>query len=200
MFICQYCKREYSIKKIFERHQKYCLLNPNKIKRKGTNQYTLAKKEGRKIYVSQETRKKMSIAASKQIMSRETKKKISDSRIKFLKENPDMVPYRLNHYSKGESYPEKYFSNIFDIYNIEVFKQYPISIYQLDFAILDKKIDIEIDGEQHYTDKRIIESDKRRNEFLYKEGWKVIRIRWSHYQKLSQIDKENFIKEFISKL
>jgi hypothetical protein len=43
----------------------------------------------------------------------ETKKKISEIRIKYLRENPDKVPYKLNHYSKGESYPEQYFSKIY---------------------------------------------------------------------------------------
>ena len=33
-------------------------------------------------------------------LSQEHKNKISISRIKFLKENPDQVPYLLNHYSK----------------------------------------------------------------------------------------------------
>ena len=35
----------------------------------------------------------------------ETKRKISEIRKKYLFENPDKVPYLLNHYSKGESYP-----------------------------------------------------------------------------------------------
>ena len=39
--------------------------------------------------------------------SEETKKKISEIRKKYLSENPDKVPYKLNH-SSTESYPEKY--------------------------------------------------------------------------------------------
>ena len=55
---------------------------------------------------------KLSFKLKPRKLSEETKKKISESRIKYLKENPDKIPYKLNHYSKGESYPEKYFEEI----------------------------------------------------------------------------------------
>jgi len=42
--------------------------------------------------------------------SQETKDKISKSRIKYLMEHPDKVPYLLNHSSRM-SYPEKIFKN-----------------------------------------------------------------------------------------
>ena len=52
---------------------------------------------------------KLKCKLSPRIHSNETKEKISISRKKYLSEHPDQVPYLLNHYSKGESYPEKYF-------------------------------------------------------------------------------------------
>lgn len=127
--------------------------------------------------------------------SEETKKKISDIRKKYLQENPDKVPYKLNHSSK-ESYPEKYFTEVFENEGIKVVKSFYIGIYELDFCIPDKKIDIEIDGSQHYYDEKIIESDKRRNKFLENNGWNIIRINWSDYQKLGSGSK----KEYISNL
>jgi len=60
--------------------------------------------------------------------SDETKKKISETRIKYLKENPDKVPYLLNH-SRNESYPEKYFNELFNKENIPVIKKYRIGLY-----------------------------------------------------------------------
>lgn len=111
-------------------------------------------------------------------LSEETKRKISESRKKFLKEHPDKVPYLLNHYSKGDSYPEQFF----DKYLINYIKKYHFETYQLDFAHIEKKIDLEIDGDQHFLDKRIIEHDKRRNLFLIELGWTVIRLRWSKFQ------------------
>jgi len=122
----------------------------------------------------------------------ETRKKISEIRKKYLKENPDKVPYLLNH-SRKESYPEKYFTEVFQNEEIEVVKSFHIGLYELDFCIPDKKIDIEIDGSQHYCDEKIVESDKRRNKFLEDDGWDVIRINWSEYQKLNFDEKNKYI-------
>ena len=97
--------------------------------------------------------------------TQETKDKISKHRKEYLRNNPDKVPYLLNH-SRKESYPEKYFTKIFINEKIDVIKNYKIGLYELDFSIPNKKIDIEVDGSQHYFDKKIVESDIRRTKFL----------------------------------
>lgn len=129
-------------------------------------------------------------------LSDETKEKISKSMKKYLKDNPDKVPYLLNH-SRKESYPEKYFTNIFDENNCEYIKGYRIGLYELDFAIINKKIDIEIDGDQHYLDEKIIKSDISRNKYLKDKGWDVIRVKWSEYQKMDRNGKEKYINDLI---
>jgi hypothetical protein len=154
-----------------------------------------AKKLG--LFISRSKSESISISLRKtpRKHSEETKKKLSEIRKKYLAENPDKVPYKLNHSSK-ESYPEKYFTEVFGNEGIEVVKSFNIGIYELDFCILDKKIDIEIDGSQHYYDEKIVESDKRRNKFLEDNGWDIIRINWSDYQKLGF----EYKKEYISNL
>ena len=97
--------------------------------------------------------------------SEETKKKISESIKKYLENNPNKVPYLLNHSSK-ESYPEKYFTELFLKEGIILESNYRIGLYELDFCIVNKKIDIEIDGDQHYLDNKIVESDIRRTKYL----------------------------------
>jgi very-short-patch-repair endonuclease len=124
--------------------------------------------------------------------SDETKKKISEIRKKYLQENPDKVPYLLNH-SRKESYPEKYFTEIFIKEGIEVVKFFRIGLYELDFSIPKIKLDIEIDGSQHYTDEKIAKSDLRRKSYLESMGWEILRIEWSKYQKLNLIEKRNYI-------
>jgi very-short-patch-repair endonuclease len=126
--------------------------------------------------------------------SDETKKKISESRIKYLKENPDKVPYLLNH-SRKESYPEKYFKDLFKKEKIEVDEKIRVGLYELDFCIKNKKINIEIDGDQHYLDKKIVKSDERRTKYLEDDGWDVIRIKWSDYQKMNNDEKIKFIQD-----
>jgi len=131
--------------------------------------------------------------------SKEAKDKISKSRIKFLLENPDMVPYKLNHSSK-ESYPEKYFTDVFNKEGISVTRYHRIGLYELDFCIIDSKIDIEIDGSQHIYDLKIKKSDIRRDKFLRKNGWTIIRINWAEYKKLDIIDRSKFIIELKNKM
>jgi len=167
--------------------------------KKHSNKYMKAKELGLpKPAISDETRKKMSDSASSQRHTDETKKKISESRIKFLRENPDMVPYKLNHYSKGRSYAEEYWKIILDSNNIDYVEQYQIGPYQLDFAFPDIKLDLEIDGDQHYLDKRIIESDIRRNIYLENLGWTTIRIKWSEYKKTE--NKKSFVEDILKEI
>lgn len=108
----------------------------------------------------------------------EQRAKISASMKKFYKEHPELVPYKLHHSSK-ESYPEKYFNELFIKENINGFKRdYYVDGYYLDYAFIDKKVDVEIDGSQHYVDPKIIEHDKIRTQRLESLGWKTFRIDW----------------------
>lgn len=126
-------------------------------------------------------------------MSEEIKQKVSASMKKFFKEHPDRVPYVLNHSSK-ESYPEKYFRELLTNGNITGWKRnFHLIGYFLDFGFKDKKIDLEIDGEQHYTDKGMVEHDIIRNKSILEEGWKVIRIRWASWQSMNDIDRKQII-------
>ena len=210
MIQCEFCNREFKPSGIAY-HKKYCKSNPNKIKPKKKSQKWLdamARRRGKvknqwadpNYSASDETRQKLSKAGKGRKHTQETKEKLSKIRKEFLAENPEMVPYKLNHYSNGPSYPEIYWKGILDAHNINYVEEYPVSFYSLDFAIIDRKIDLEIDGSQHYLDERIIESDKQRTKYLESFGWTVIRINWSDYQKLDRAEKEKYVKNIIEKL
>ena len=129
------------------------------------------------------------------------KKHLSEVRKQYLKEHPEKVPYVLNHHSKGDSYPEKYFKSIFANEKIEYEQNFKAEGYFLDFAWPLQKTYIEVDGEQHYVDNRIIEHDKVRTQKLAFAGWKLIeRIRWSKYQKLNEIQRKDFLQNLFRKL
>lgn len=129
-------------------------------------------------------------------LSEETKKKISEARKKYLLEHPEKAPYKLCHrHIKGESYPERYFRKILSKYKVDFKQEVQCGLYSLDFLV--GNVDLEIDGHQHYSDERIIESDKRRTNFLEENGFVVKRIRWSWYSKLSTEERKNFIYELI---
>lgn len=105
----------------------------------------------------------------------ETKKKISIARIKYLKENPDQVPYLLNHNSKV-SYPEKTMIKYLNELDIKGWiHQMSFSIYQIDFAFPEYKLAVEIDGATH-TLPNVIEIDKRKDKHLKNNGWRILRI------------------------
>lgn len=107
--------------------------------------------------------------------SEKTKKKLSDIRIKYLTENPDKVPYVVNHSSK-KSWPEEVFENALKSFGIKgwIYK-YRHGIYEYDFAFPDLKLDVEVDGGTHKTEK-VKKIDKRRDEFSRQYGWKVLRF------------------------
>jgi len=123
--------------------------------------------------------------------SEETKLKISRYRIAYLKEHPDKVPYKLNHSSR-QTYPEIYFQKCLPnfVYQYKI----PETLYEGDFVNPDSKIIIEIDGEQHYYDTRIVLHDIKRTAKLEELGWKVIRIRWRDFITLDRTKKEEIVK------
>lgn len=123
-----------------------------------------------------------------------TKKKLSEIRKKFLKDNPDKVPYLQNHSSK-QSYPEAYFSKCLE--NTGLFSEFRVKTYRLDFANPSMKRYLEIDGEQHYNDPRIVKHDKIRTKVLSELGWVGMRVRWSEFSKLSFEAKSQKVKEII---
>jgi very-short-patch-repair endonuclease len=119
---------------------------------------------------------KLSVAKNgRPALSEETKRKISNSRIKYLQENPDKVPYIINHSSK-ESYPEKVFRKALESSGITGWQQsYRAGIYEYDFAFTEEKIDVEIDGSTHNLEK-VKRIDERRDEWSRQNGWRVIRF------------------------
>jgi hypothetical protein len=89
MLKCEICNREFKTKQALNSHigwhntpnRKSNLIEYNsKVKNKeiekvNTNQYTKAKNEGRKIIISEETRKKLSIASKKQVWDEKRREK-----------------------------------------------------------------------------------------------------------------------------
>ena len=163
----------------------------------GVSMSAIDKAQKRGSFVSRDKSSALKLSCKQKTRrhSEETKQKLSQIRQEYLKNNPDKVPYLLNHYSQGFSYPEKYFESLFRKENINLIHHYQIGIYQLDFADVNKKIDIEIDGEQHYLDLRITASDKRRTAWLEKRDWTVYRIRWSDYQKMNTDNRHKVVEE-----
>jgi 5-methyltetrahydrofolate--homocysteine methyltransferase len=171
---CKYCGKEYENGYKLGGHVKTCTLNPNR----------------------DETIRKISECKKNKFLSDETKNKISKSRIKYLLENPEKVPYVINHSSKM-SYPEKIFKNALESSKIDGWiYNYRNGIYQYDFAFPDLKIDVEIDGATHNTEK-VKKIDERRDIFSKDNGWVVIRFT-AHQVKENVIKCVETLKKYLN--
>lgn len=101
-----------------------------------------------------------------------------------------------------ESYPEKFFKKVLDNNNIKYEFNKKISkrclgldcdhSYFLDFYLIDKNIDLEIDGKQHIERKK---SDEIRDNALIKNGFVVYRIKWKN---INTEKGKNYIKNEIN--
>jgi very-short-patch-repair endonuclease len=163
----------------------------------GVSFASIAKAKERGVFISRNKSEAQKLVPGRPLTD-EIKQKISTSRKKYLKENPDKVPYKLNHYSKGQSYPESYFESWLKNEGISFISEQQASIYSIDFRIGD--IALEIDGEQHYVDDRIVKSNFYRDEYLKSLGIDTIRVRWSHYQKLSDEEKKEYLSNLLLKI
>lgn len=83
------------------------------------------------------------------------------------------------HTRKGEaSYPEKYIESVFNQEGISGWKrEKKVGRWFIDFAFEDRMIAVEVDGRQH-DDAPRSKSDKKKDEYLTANGWKVIRVKW----------------------
>jgi very-short-patch-repair endonuclease len=190
MYSCEFCKKEVKNKNGLTNHERRCDLNLNKIKRNlDMNKISICKFCGKECKGSSSGHtvvcllnpkreinlKNRNATMFNRIVSEKTKAKISASRIKYLNENPDKVPYRLNHSSK-ESYPEKCFRECLEKNKIKGWiKEMPFLRFSIDFAFPEFKMAVEIDGSTHNSEK-VKEIDKRKTEALNNEGWRVIRF------------------------
>lgn len=117
----------------------------------------------------------------KRIVSEETKTKISNARKKFLKENPDKHPWR--HKDKFQSKPCNLFKQKLLEHSIEFVEEYvPLShrAYSIDIAFPDRKIGIEINGQQHYQKTGELKPYyQKRHDEIKNDGWTLHEIHYS---------------------
>ena len=103
-----------------------------------------------------------------------------------------------------ESYAEKFWRQVLDSNNISYKQEFRIArsefglkhggCYFLDFLI-DDKIDLEIDGKQHYELLRQ-EHDKERDEIIKSKGYIVYRIKFINPSNSILVEKQ--IKDFLN--
>jgi very-short-patch-repair endonuclease len=206
-FICKYCNKSCKNKNSLAQHEIRCKNNPNKINTTINNFNKTGRTAWNKGLSKTDPRvAKQAITLSKNTKGKtnhpqtlETRLKISKARKNFLEQNPDKVPFKLNHSSK-ESYPEKYFRVWLNKIALLEEQELQVSRYTLDFAWKAAKIYLEIDGSQHKLD-WMQQHDEIRTKFLEDLGWTCVwRVDWAEYQKLTKYQKHKYLVKLKNKL
>lgn len=108
-------------------------------------------------------------------LSEETKDKIRKARLNWMKEHPEQTAWRL----KNMSYPEKCFQKILEDNGLNkkylIYREYSVFPYFIDFAFINEKLAVEIDGSQHLEEDRK-KRDVKKDKLLLSKGWKILRI------------------------
>ncbi len=188
LFICSYCGSERKNHNSWRNHERCCSSNPNrnykngKVGKKGSNQYTKAEELGLpKPILSDETRKILSEKSTINNLNRspEINNKISEG---MKKAHAEGRAWNIgkSRWNNEPSYPEQFFMKVIEneFRDKDYINEYSIGIFSADFCWPHLKKVIEIDGDQHQRFEEYVERDKRKDEFLDKEGYQVLRIVW----------------------
>lgn len=114
---------------------------------------------------------------------------IRQKRIEYLEAHPENTAWHKR-LSGQNSYIEEVFNqfikerNLNTIYDIKT--EYPFHRYLIDFAFINEKIAVELDGSQHINDKNH-QIDLRKDEALLNEGWRILRL--TSYEIINHFDK-----------
>ena len=127
----------------------------------------------------------------------EERRKQSEKRKLYLKQNPDKHPWKLK--GKFRSVPcEKLKSKLLED-GFEFLEEYTDArwehSYSIDIAILSKKIGIEVNGNQHYLRTGELKPVyQKRHDYLSENGWKIIEL---HYANCYHEDKIKLLEDAI---
>ena len=190
MWKCKHCQQEFNFTSFSEKgnHTKWCDKNPkrntynkdleiarNSITKesriKGAKSLSNSWKEGK--YKDADFSKSFKNKSH----SNETKKLLSQKRKKYLRENPDKHPWKN---SKFTSEPCELLKRKLREAGLEFVEEYqplPKRFFALDISFPDKKIGIEVNGNQHYNpDKTLKKYYQDRHDLIVNSGWILIEL------------------------
>ena len=193
--ICSKCTRVFGNQGAFSRHEEECTVKPgdkekilelyqngasrDELKRLGFNPKFIMYVLKGKIRTRSEVNKLNYKSHPESFKhTEEQKQHLSIKRKEWLKNNKDKHNWRFNY----ESFPEKaarewletsFTDKIIAEYTPDDFDKN----YKIDFAFINDKIAIEINGNQHYDKQgKLFEYYELREQYLISKGWKVINI------------------------
>ena len=195
-FICEFCQKALLNGNSKRNHERLCKLNPNRqisswVKfnhERGAWNKGLTAETDERVKKTSETYKKH-IAEGK-IKPSQLGKPLTEAHKASISNGMKKAHTEKRAHNIGESrwntehsWPEKWFirvlSNEFQMEEKEHYvTEMPFGKYALDFAWPEKKLCIEIDGEQHERFEEYKQRDIEKDKLLLENEWQVIRIKW----------------------
>jgi hypothetical protein len=194
MIICTKCNRQFGNNGALARHDEFCNCKPDDVSKvlelyqSGSSLRDISKLGfNKRLIGSTLNGKTRSLSDSVKLSHKlhpelykhtsQTKAQMSESRKAWLREHKSEHNWRF----KGESFPEKVMREWLETLGLNVIAEYMPEefdrFFRIDFAILDKKIAIEVNGNQHYKrNGEFSDYHLRRQDYLVAKGWKVINV------------------------
>lgn len=204
-YVCQYCGKIVGNAGCLTLHERYCDKNPNKELwvKKDTYKSTshVAWNKGLTAETDERVNKgrlslRKSIETGEYVPKRikhteETKNKLSVARKNWLLNNKDKHVWKRN--NKFVSIPCENVKKFLRDNNISFVEEYqPLDNYNfaIDIAFPNKRIGIEINGNQHYDNNgKLLDYYNKRHNILINEGWDIYEI---HYTQCFDTNNEFF--------
>jgi len=169
---CDICKKTIN-KKQAANHKRWC-------GKKKSNEFNCESCNVK--FVSKRKKKYCSRAClNKSLYTKDFKKKISEGRKKYLKNNPDSHVWKKS--NKFTSKPCEYFKHVLKEFNIQFIEEFqPLQdrFFSIDVAFPEIKVGIEINGEQHYNrDKTLKKYYQERHDLITNSGWTLIELHYT---------------------
>lgn len=194
---CKYCEIPLTNLKPnnIANHVRWCSKNPNRQqKQKKLPEIKICPRCNTEFRLS---RKTYCSSFCAHIHSNETKQHLSKMRKKFLLENPDKHHWRTKEKHKSEPCEKvKEYLKSLNINFVEEWQPLSDYAYSLDIAFPDKKLAIEINGNQHYnSDGTLKEYYQNRHDLIEREGWTILELHYTIAYNLEKLLKLIEIKE-----
>lgn len=192
---CKFCSKVCKNSNSLKNHERLCKNNPDRqisglmiwnTLPKGSvvkyNQFSKAKKLGLPIphyEITDETREK--ISKNNASHRPEIRAKIS---VSMKKAHAERRAHNIGEcrWNNRPSYPEEWVIGVIKNEGLDIsyIREYPFHRFSLDFAWVEKKKCLEVDGEQHEKDTEQKNRDKEKDKLLKEEGWQEMRVSWKY--------------------
>lgn len=188
MWTCNHCHKEFENFSTSEKanHSRWCDKNPKKSKYLSTlentrNNISISSREQQAKSLSK-THKERDLPNPPSFAGKfhtdESKAILRKKRIEYLESNTDKHPWKKN--SKFISEPCEFLKKKLREAGLDFVEEYqPLAkrFFALDISFPDKKIGIEVNGNQHYNpDKTLKKYYRERHDLIVESGWTLIEL------------------------